>query len=173
MRQEGPESSPELRHEHCHEISLPCFLCPQSKAGGGRLMFIENKGGGAYPGGGGWGFSEPRTRLGVDSHNQYLHGQNHDAIAMRIWEPVDHLQGSLGPSEKVRKSPESLEKSRKGPERTTSRLFPDSQGVPGHFFQTFSGFWRARRGRETPCKWSTGSHMWIAIRLSAKPRLVM
>ena len=28
LRQEGPGSSPELRHEHCHGISLPCFLWP-------------------------------------------------------------------------------------------------------------------------------------------------
>ena len=27
-RQKGPESSPELRHEHCHGVSLPYFLRP-------------------------------------------------------------------------------------------------------------------------------------------------
>ena len=33
-RQKGPESSPELRHEHCHEISLPYFLHPRAFTGG-------------------------------------------------------------------------------------------------------------------------------------------
>ena len=28
-RQKGPDSSPELRHERCHGISLPCFLRPR------------------------------------------------------------------------------------------------------------------------------------------------
>ena len=79
------------------------------------------------------------------------------------WEPLDHLERSLGPSgrETPKKSeqslPESLEKfsknsgkkSRKGPEKTFSRLSPESRGTPGpeglgDFFQTFSGF-RARR----------------------------
>ena len=45
-------------------------------------------------------------------------------------------------------------KSRKGPKKTFSRLFPDSRGAPGppapgDFFQTFSGF-QAQRARETP-----------------------
>ena len=68
--------------------------------------------------------------------------------------------------EKVRKkSRKSLEKvwkkSWKGPERLFRDFFQTLWGVPGpeapgDFLQTFSGF-RARRARETPCKWPTDS----------------
>ena len=93
-------------------------------------------------------------------------------------EPSRELQESLGPSgpEIPKKSEKSLpgppapgsqkvwKKSRKSPEQTFSRLFPDFSDIfetfsrlfrapgpeaPGDLFQTFWGF-RARRARETP-----------------------
>ena len=98
---------------------------------------------------------------------------------LNIWEPVDHLQGSLGPSgpETLKKSeslpgpepPRVWKKSRKslsGPFRdffqtrqTFSRLFPDSRGVPGPearetFFRLFRGF--GPGGPERPLKMVNG-----------------
>ena len=120
-------------------------------------------------------------------------------LSTKTWEPVGHLQGSLGPSPKPQKRPEtsknlgtrwpftglsktpkksekslpgppapgppeSLEKvskksresvwkkSRKGPEKTFSRLFPDSRGPRGRrpletFFRHFRGFGLGRLER--------------------------
>ena len=113
--------------------------------------------------------------------------------ARQCWEPVDHLQGSLGPSglETPKKSekrlpasgpgpPESLEKVSKKSFRDLSRLFPDSRDFFETFFQTLGGF-RGRRPQETffrlfwgfkpggperplPCKWSTDSQRkWIVF----------
>ena len=93
------------------------------------------------------------------------------------WERVGHLQGSLGPSgpetpTKSEKSlpgppapgpPESLEKvwkkSRKGPEKTFSKLFPDSLGAQGRrpretFFRFFGV--SGPEGPRDACKWPTG-----------------
>ena len=101
------------------------------------------------------------------------------------WEPVGHLQGSLGLSgpkpwkslkkvswglrpqdpprvwKKSRKSPESLEKVSKRSRKTFSRLFPECRGVPGLEApgDFFSDFFRVS-GPESPrdpCEWPTGS----------------
>ena len=92
------------------------------------------------------------------------------------WEPVDHLQGSLAPGpkprkslkkvsrglwprdpprvwKKSRKSLESLEKVSKRSRKTFSRLFPDSAG---RLFSDFFGV-SGPEGPRDPCKWSTGS----------------
>ena len=86
------------------------------------------------------------------------------------YEPVDHFAGSLRPprdpekSEKCLPGPpvwKSLEKvsrvgkkSRKGPEKTLSRLFPDPRRRPG---RVSSDFFRGLgpEGPRDPCKWST------------------
>ena len=99
-----------------------------------------------------------------------------------LWEPVDHLQGSLGPSgpetpKKSEKSlPESLEKvSKKSGEsgkslekvpkdffETFSRLSGGpGAGGPGRLFSDFFGV-SGLEGPRDPCKWSTGSQCTLA-----------
>ena len=103
----------------------------------------------------------------------------------KYWEPVGHLQGSLGPSEPEtpKMSEKSLQgppapgpprvwkKSRKGLFGTFWRHFPDSRdffetfsrlsggpgaGGPERLFSDFFGV-SGPEGPRDPCKWPTGS----------------
>ena len=126
----------------------------------------------------------PKTQLG-EKCGEILAKHLAD-FSPSIWEPIGHLQGSLGPSapetpkKSEKKSPgasgpgtpresgKSLEKVPKDFFETFSRLSGGpGAGGPGRLFSDFLGV-SGPEGMRDPCKWPTGSQASISRKSGRK-----